>query len=131
MEEKAKYNKQEVEKFSLKSRAKSFTYAFKGLVVLFKKEHNSRIHITAAILVIALGFILDISPQEWISISIVIALVLLSELFNTAIERLADVVDPNWNKLIGEVKDYAAAAALIAALVAVVVGAIIFVPKLI
>ena len=117
--------------FSLKDRINSFYYAFRGLGNLLKNEHNSRIHLSTAIFAIILGFYCSISTLEWACISIVIGLVFLTELLNTSIERLADKVEPNWNKTIGEVKDYASAAVLIASVVAVLVGGIIFIPKLI
>ncbi len=117
--------------FSFKDRVKSFSYAFKGISKLIVNEHNARVHLTAAILACSMGFVLQISPIEWISILVVIGLVILSELFNTAIERLADFVESDWNDTIGEVKDYASGAVLVASIVAFIVGLIVFVPKLI
>jgi len=74
---------------------------------------------------------LTLNAFEWALISIVIAMVILSELLNTAIEKLADIVDPKHNELIGHVKDYSAGAVLISAIVSVIVGGLIFIPKLI
>lgn len=116
--------------FSLKDRLHSFTHAFRGLWQLLKNEHNSRIHLTAAALVTVMGFYFSISPLEWVAIVLVCGLVILSELFNTAIECLSDKVEPEWDKTIGAVKDYASAAVLVASFVAVIIGAIIFFPKL-
>ena len=116
-------------KFSIKDRAYSFTHAFRGLGKLLKEEHNSRIHVAAAVIATIMGLLLKINTFEWLAVAI--ALVLLCELFNTAIERLADKVEPNWDKTIGEVKDYASAGVLIASILAVIVGGIIFTPKLI
>ncbi len=118
-------------KFSIKDRAYSFTHAFRGLGKLLKEEHNSRIHVAAAVIATIMGLLLKINTFEWLAVAIAIALVLLCELFNTAIERLADKVEPNWDKTIGEVKDYASAGVLIASILAVLVGGIIFTPKLI
>lgn len=116
--------------FSLIDRIKSFGPAFNGLRLLFIYEHNARIHLLASVVAVSLGIWLDINGLEWLAISIVIALVFLSELFNTSIEKLADKVEPNWDKLIGEIKDYASAAVLIASILAIVVGGIIFIPKI-
>jgi diacylglycerol kinase (ATP) len=117
-------------KFSFKKRIKSFSFAINGIIALVKKEHNARIHLVASLCVTILGFVLKISTAEWISIVIVIGLVIISELFNTAIEKLADLVDSNWNKQIGQVKDYSAGAGLISAIVSVIVGGLIFIPKI-
>lgn len=113
-------------KFNISDRIKSFKYAIKGLKNLWIYEHNSRIHLAAAVLVIGAGIFFNISAQDWISLSIVIALVLITEIINTAIERLSDIIDPSYNKQIGLVKDYAAAAVLLASLLAVIVGGIVF-----
>jgi undecaprenol kinase/diacylglycerol kinase (ATP) len=117
-------------KFSLKSRFGSFKFAFHGLWLLLKNEHNSRIHLLAAIVAIAVGLILKINPFEWSLLIIVIGIVFLTELLNTSLETLADLVDPEWNERIRKAKDYAAAAVLISAIISVVVGGFIFIPKI-
>jgi diacylglycerol kinase len=123
-------NSTKSEKFSLKQRAKSFRFAINGIVQVVKNEHNARVHVVALIFVIAFGVFFNIQPLEWVAITIVAGLVILTELLNTAVERLADFVEPQWNDNIGLIKDYCAGAVLISALVAVIVGAIIFVPKI-
>lgn len=117
-------------KFLIKDRIKSFKYAFSGLKLFFIKEHNARIHLGAATFTICLALYLRISSYEWISILSVIALVFIAEIFNTSIEKLADVVSANYHPKIKIVKDLAAAAVLIAAFLAVIIGGIIFIPKL-
>lgn len=117
-------------RFSLKSRLQSFRYAVNGLKSLLKYEHNSRIHFVAAISVVILGLLLKIDLVEWSLLSIVIGMVFITELFNSSLEAFADSLKPEWNDLIGRAKDYCAAAAMIAAIISVVVGVIIFVPKL-
>jgi len=117
-------------KFSLKSRFGSFKFAIHGLWSLLKNEHNSRIHFLAAIVAIAMGLILNIYPFEWSLLIIVIGIVFLTELLNTSLETLADIVDPEWNERIRKAKDYAAAAVLISAIISVVVGGLIFIPKI-
>lgn len=118
------------DKFSLKIRFGSFKFAFHGLWLLVQNEHNSRIHFLAAILAIALGIILKINPYEWSLLIIVIGIVFLTELLNSSLETLADVVNPEWNEKIRNVKDYAAAAVLISAIISIIVGAFIFIPKI-
>ena len=120
----------ENKQFSLKNRAKSFKYAFNGIRLLLTKEHNAWIHCAVAVIVIVFGFLFDISANEWLAIVIAIGAVLAAEGFNTAIERLADVVSPEYNEGIKSTKDIAAGAVLILAIAAVVVGLIVFVPKL-
>jgi diacylglycerol kinase len=121
----------ESNKFSIRKRIKSFSFAFNGIIKLIKNEHNARIHLVAMICVVIFGILLKIEPAEWISIVIVVGLVLLSELFNTAIEKLADMVDPEWNTKIGHIKDYSAGAVLISAIIAFIAGGLIFIPKII
>ena len=118
------------EKFSARSRFGSFRFAIKGLLTLLKYEHNSRIHLLAALAVIAAGIVLKISMPEWCLIIIVTGLVFMAELLNTALEEMSDIIDPEWNEKIRKVKDYAAAAVLISAIVSVVVGGLIFIPKI-
>ncbi|MEE1945945.1 diacylglycerol kinase family protein [Pedobacter sp. KR3-3] len=108
----------------------SFGYAFKGLAYAFRSQLNFKLHCVAAVLVLALGWYVQLSVAEWLWISLAIALVLAAELFNTAIEVLVDLVSPNWNEQAGRVKDVAAGAVLLIALLALVVGLFIFVPKL-
>ena len=120
-----------MERFSIRKRLKSFTYAGKGLKSFIKKEHNAWIHSAATILVIVMGIVCRISTHEWIAIIICIGMVFAAEAFNTAIERLVNLVSPNRNEIAGDVKDIAAGAVLICAIAAAAVGAIIFIPKFI
>lgn len=114
----------------MKSRIKSFRFAIAGLCSLFKNEHNSRIHVFATAVVITLGIILKLNLCEWSVLIIVIGMVFITELFNSSLESLANRVDPEINELIRRAKDYGAAAVLIAATVAVIIGCLIFIPKL-
>jgi diacylglycerol kinase len=116
-------------KFSLKSRLESFRFALNGLLLLLKNEHNSRIHILATIIAIIMGIIMKLDHYEWSLLIIVIGAVFLTELLNSSIESLADLIDPEFNELIMRAKDYSAAAVLISAIVAIVVGGLIFIPK--
>jgi diacylglycerol kinase (ATP) len=117
-------------KFSIVDRVKSFRYAINGLRLLFVREHNARVHLFAAIVAIGLSIYLKLSLLEWVSILSVIAGVFVAEIFNSAIEKLADVVSPEINPKIKVIKDLAAAAVLITAILALAVGGIIFIPKI-
>ena len=117
-------------KFSLKSRLQSFRFAFKGLESLLKFEHNSRIHLFATAAIIILGIIMKIKFVEWSLLIIVIGIVFITELLNSSLESLGDKINPEFDEMIGRAKNYSAAAVLIAAIVAIAVGVIIFSPKL-
>ena len=117
-------------RFSLKKRLHSFKYAFQGVSYLFRNEHNAWIHLFITACVIAAGFLLRVSTNEWIALIFAIGMVLAAEAFNTAIEALADVISSNYNQLIKRAKDVAAGGVLLAAIAAVVIGLIIFIPKL-
>ncbi|MDH6309292.1 diacylglycerol kinase [Dysgonomonas sp. PFB1-18] len=118
------------EKFSWKTRSKSALYALNGMKILFKEEHNSRIHTGITIVVIIAGFLLNISATEWMIIAILVALVFGLEIMNSAVENLCDHVTPEKNEMIRKVKDLAAAAVFFASVISVICGAIIFLPKL-
>jgi len=111
-------------------RKRSFQYAFKGLKFFVTTEPNALIHLAFTLFVIIAGFFFNISVTEWSLLFICCALVLGSEAFNTAIEKLADIILPEQNTNIGLVKDIAAAAVLITSLFAATVGLLIFLPKL-
>lgn len=117
-------------RFTPRSRFRSFKFAFRGLRSLLIFEHNSRIHLAAAIIVVALGFILGISIAEWALLTLTIGLVFVSELINSSLEEISDVVKPEWNEKIMRAKDYAAAAVLITAVISVIIGGIIFIPRI-
>ncbi|KQS33539.1 diacylglycerol kinase family protein [Dyadobacter sp. Leaf189] len=109
---------------------RSFTFAGVGIFNLFRYENNARIHLIACLAVVAAGVGFQISATEWMILVIQIALVWAAEAFNTALEKLADLVSPGYHPVIKVVKDTAAAGVLILAISAVIVGAIIFFPKL-
>lgn len=117
-----------MEKFSIKKRLKSFAYAWKGIGSFIFKEHNAWIHSGITTVVIICGFAFHITATEWIAIILCIGLVFAAEAFNTAIERLVNLVSPEQNNAAGDVKDIAAGAVLICAIVAAIVGLVIFAP---
>lgn len=96
----------------------------------FKEEPNFRIHVVATIMVVAAGLYFQLSTTEWLAIIIVIGLVLVTELVNTAIENIADFISPEKHEKIKTIKDIAAAVVLISATVAFIVGLVIFIPKI-
>ena len=118
-------------RFSLKKRLRSFKYAFQGIGYLLRNEHNAWIHLFITVCVIAAGFLLRVSPNEWIAIIFAIGMVFAAEAFNTAIEALSDVISSDYKRLIRRAKDVAAGGVLLAAIAAVSIGLIIFIPKLI
>ena len=120
----------EQEKFSIKKRLESFKYAFNGLKLLLKVEHNSRIHLFVTICVIIAGFLFCISLFEWMLIVFAIGFVFSMEIINSSIEKLADFVSPAKHETIKIVKDMAAAAVLVSAITAAIIGLIIFIPKI-
>ena len=89
-----------------------------------------RIHLIAAIISITTGIILNINAFEWSLLVIVIGIVFITEILNTSLETLADFVQPEWNERIRIAKDYSAAAVMISAMISVVVGGLIFIPKI-
>lgn len=115
----------------LRKALRSFRYAGRGIVGLFQFENNARIHLAVAVAVVLAGWFLGLSTTEWALIVTQIGLIWAAEAFNTAIEKLADVVSPGYHPLIKSVKDLAAGGVLILAIGAVIVGLLVFVPKVI
>ncbi|WP_342329545.1 diacylglycerol kinase family protein [Pedobacter sp. FW305-3-2-15-E-R2A2] len=109
---------------------KSFGYAFSGIVHAFKSQFNFRFHIAALFVVGLAGWYFQLSAGEWLWIVVAAGIVLLSELFNTAVEVLVDLVSPDIHPKAKIIKDTAAAAVLIAAITSVLIGLIIFIPKI-
>ncbi len=117
-----------VEPFSWKRRALSFGYAFRGLAVLLKYEHNARIHTVAAISITIAGIYFRIDYTQWLILAFSAGLVFIAEILNTAIEYLCDMIHPEYDRTIGRVKDLTAAAVLIASILAVFAGIYVFGP---
>ena len=115
----------------IKSLANSFKYAFEGIFSSFKSERNMKIHVFMMILVILCGVLLDISLGEWITCILLFAMVIGAELFNTAIEAVVDMVSLEKSSQAKLAKDVSAGAVLVFAIASIIVGLIIFVPKII
>jgi diacylglycerol kinase len=104
----------------------NFIVAWRGFIIAVKEERNMKIHLAAATVVIALGFNFNITSVEWLIILIMIGLVICTELINSSIENLTDLVTQQKNPLAGKVKDIAASAVLVMSILSIVVGLIIF-----
>ncbi len=109
------------------SRVQSFRYAIDGLAQLIMLEPNARIHTIATIAVIAAGFIRHLDQGKWIAILIAISIVWITEALNTCIERLCNIwCRDEWHAEVKVIKDIAAGAVLISAIVSVITGVIVF-----
>jgi len=108
----------------------SYTYAFRGIWLAFRHEPNMIFHVIAALAVLIVNYALGISQTEWLITVMLIGLAWTAEVFNTAIEKLADRVTKEQDPIIGQVKDLAAGAVLIICLAAVVCAVIIYYPYL-
>ncbi|MBS1667999.1 MAG: diacylglycerol kinase family protein [Bacteroidetes bacterium] len=118
-------------RFSLMHQMKSFRYAFAGIRQLVLSEHNARIHLTATIAVIAMSLVFSVTKVEAIFITASIGFVWVAELFNTAIEKTMDFITKEKHPEIKLIKDFAAGAVLIASVTALIIGLIIFIPKIV
>jgi diacylglycerol kinase (ATP) len=113
------------------NRIKAFKYAAKGFWILITSEKSIIAQVIIGFIVTIIGFIMNISATEWMFQFLAIALILVAESLNTAIEKLADFIHPNYHKQIGRIKDISAGAAFFAAIFAVIIGLIIYIPKFI
>ena len=114
----------------LRGRLRSLKFALRGMWLLMTTEDSIKAQLFFAIIAIFLGFYFDISPTEWMIQFLVIGLVLVSESLNTAIEKIADFVHPDYHKKIGFIKDIAAGGPSFAAIIYLIIVSIIYIPKL-
>lgn len=110
---------------------KSFACAFEGLKDCLLHEKNFRIQYVIALLIIIAGLSFSISKMEWLVILLCFAVVLCFEIINSAIEKLCDLVCPQFNLTIKKVKDMSASAVLLAAIISFIIGCVIFLPRII
>ena len=120
----------EEQKFSIRSRIKSFTYAGAGIFQFLRREHNARIHLVATIAVAITAWALKVSHLEAVALVSAIGLVWVTEMLNTCLERTADLISKEEHPEIKIIKDLAAGAVLVAAITAVIIGLFIFIPKI-
>jgi diacylglycerol kinase len=116
--------------FRISDRAKSFSYALQGVATFFRTQHNAWIHLIAAVIAVALGVWFDIGSARWCMVIIAIAMVFITEMLNTAVEFLTDLVSPQFHPLAKMAKDVAAASVLFAAIAAGIIGMIVFLPEM-
>lgn len=114
----------------IQGRIRSFGYALKGISTLFATQPNAQVHLAAVIVISGLGIYLGLSMMEWCAILICIAMVLLAEGMNTALEFLTDLVSPGPHPLAGKAKDVAAGAVLLSVIFCGIVWGIIYIPKI-
>ncbi len=113
----------------LKGRLKSLKFALRGAWLLITTEHSIMVQFSIGILISILGFFMNLSPTEWMFQLLAIGMVLVAESLNTGIEKLCDFVHPDYHNKIGFIKDISAGAATFAAIIAVIIGLIIYLPK--
>lgn len=106
-------------------------YAAKGFWILITSENSIIAQVIIGIIMTIFGFLMNISATEWLFQIFAIGLVLVAESLNTAIEKIADFIHPEYHKQIGRIKDISAGAAFFAAIFAVIIGLIIYIPKFI
>jgi diacylglycerol kinase (ATP) len=116
--------------FSLKARRRSFRHALEGLLKFLLSEHNAWIHLLATMLVLLLSLIFKVSTGEALAVTLTIGLVWVAEIFNTTIEKIMDFISKEKNETIKTIKDISAAAVLVSAVVALITGCIVFIPKI-
>ena len=112
-------------------RLKSVTFAFQGALKLITTEHSIMVQFVLGILMTIAGFFFKITTTEWLFQTMAIGLIMSVEGLNTAVEKIADFIHPNYHKRIGFIKDIAAGAVFFAALTAIAIGLIIYLPKFI
>ena len=115
---------------SIKKLLTSLGYAISGLATTWQTQNNFRWHCLGLVLVIILGLVVDLKAIEWVVIFIISVLVLVVELVNTVMERLVDLAKPRVHVYAKIIKDVMAGATLLVAMVAIVVGLLIFLPHL-
>jgi diacylglycerol kinase len=120
----------EKKRFSIVARVKSATHAGRGIFIMLKTSHNTWGHIFFIFLVIYLGVLLNVSNIEWILLVLTVSSVVVAEAFNTAIEIDIDLTSPDYHPYARDTKDVAAGAVLLSVIFAIIVGAIIFLPKI-
>ena len=118
-------------KYDFKKQLRSFGYAWKGIRCCIGKEQNLSFHLIATVVTVIAGFLLEITRIDWMIVILCIGVVIAAaELFNTAIEKLVDLVSPQQHPVAGQVKDIAAGAVLVCAATAAIIGLIVFIPYL-
>lgn len=110
----------------IRKNLKSYTYALKGIRHLLVLENNARIHLAATLVILGLSVYFQIEKTEWLWIVLAVSMVWITELLNTAVEKIVDFVSPDFHPAAGTIKDLSAGAVLVAAVFAIIVGGVIF-----
>jgi len=118
-------------RFSFQSRLKSIQYAFTGLLHFFKTEHNAWLHLIATIIVSIVALVVGVTQTEAMALIFAVALVWITEILNTCIEKGMDVFTDQYHPKIKFIKDLSAGAVLVSAVVALLIGLFVFIPKFI
>lgn len=113
-----------------KKRSIGFTYAWNGVMKVIKNERNFQIHLIATLLVVVASLYLNLLLVEWAILFLAIGSVLVTEVINTVVEELIDYFKPDLHPTAKKIKDMAAGAVLIAAIHSIIIGLLIFVPKI-
>ena len=114
----------------LKKRIRSFGFAISGIIAFVRSEPHALLHFIATVVVVGAGFYYRITGMEWIAILTVISIVWITEMLNTVLEKVMDHVAPEYHPRVKWIKDVAAGAVLLAAILSLIVGGIIFIPRL-
>jgi diacylglycerol kinase (ATP) len=120
----------DADRFHPAARLRSVRYALRGVGVMLRTQHNAWIHAVATVGAVAAGVVLGIDRLEWLAIVLAIMAVWTAEALNTAFESLCDVASPEFHPMVERAKDVAAGAVLVAALGSVVIGLLVFGPRL-
>ena len=110
-------------------RLKSFCYSWQGIVAFFRREHNAWLHMLATVVVLAAAWWVQVSKTELLALVFAIGFVWVAEMFNTCVEHIMDFISEKQDTEIKFIKDLASGAVLIAAITALAVGGIVFIPK--
>lgn len=112
--------------FGFTGRVRSFRFAFRGIALMLRTQHNAWIHAAATVAVVAAGVVLHVSAADWLWITVAVVMVWVAEALNTAFEFLADATVAEFHPLVRNAKDVAAGAVLISAIGAATIGVIVF-----
>jgi len=128
--ENKEFTKSEKKRFSFVARVRSANHAWRGIRILLATGHNMWGHLFFTFLAVYLGFLLQVSSFEWLALVLAVGLVWVTEAINTAIEIDMDLTSPDFHPFARDTKDVAAGAVLLSVFFAIIIGLIIFIPKL-
>lgn len=118
------------DRFDVSARLRSVRYALRGIGVMLRTQHNAWVHAVATVAAVGAGLVLGIGRLEWLAVVLAIMAVWTAEALNTAFESLCDVASPEFHPMVERAKDVAAGAVLVAATGSVVIGLLVFGPRL-